>query len=53
MDHWFDTFSISGSKWLDKIVQNHEGRTFIQNWVEKWNQIISLMPLTREIPYIC
>lgn len=35
MGHWFDTFSISGSKWLGKIVQNHEGHTFIQNWVEK------------------
>lgn len=35
MGHWFDTFSICESKWLGKIVQNHEGHTFIQNWVEK------------------
>lgn len=33
--HWFNTFSISGSKWLGEIIQNHEGHTFIQNWVEK------------------
>lgn len=31
----FDTFSIYGSKWLGKIVQDHEGHTFIQNRVEK------------------
>lgn len=37
MGHWFDTSSILGPKWLAKIVyvQNHEGHTFIQNWVEK------------------